>query len=162
MSRPNAFDAQFSDQTADDEPAGYEASEAPFGAAAGGQELAVRLYEIPPGQNLCPYHYEYVEEWLLVMTGEVQVRTPSGADPARAGDLVCFAAGRDGAHKIWNASDAPARVVMFSSVATPSVAVYPDSDKVGVWGADERDAWMFRGAAGHLDYFDGEAPDLHR
>ncbi len=62
----------------------------------------MRLFELPQGQTLCPYHYEYVEEWLLVMVGEVQVRTPAGVAPARAGDLVCFPTGAAGAHNIWN------------------------------------------------------------
>ena len=27
------------------------------------------LYELPPGQSICPYHYEYPEEeWLVVVT----------------------------------------------------------------------------------------------
>ena len=68
-----------------------------------------------------------------MMVGEVQVRTPAGVAPARAGDLVCFPAGAAGAHNIWNERDESARVVMFSSGAVPSVCVYPDGDKVGVW-----------------------------
>ena len=154
MDRPNAFNAQFDDKYDDADPEHYRVAEAPFGKAAGGKELAVRLFELPPGQRVCPYHYEYVEEWLLVILGDVQVRTPSGTAPARAGDIVCFPAGPEGAHQIYNDAQAPARVVMFSATTEPSVCVYPDSDKVGVWIDDEQ--WMFRGAQGHLDYFDGE------
>lgn len=161
MTRPNAFEADFSGAYEDGDPPGYHCAEVPFGKAVGGEELTVRLFELPAGQTLCPYHYEYVEEWLLVMTGEVQVRTPAGAAAARAGDVVCFAAGPDGAHQVWNDSDAPARVVMFSSAAVPSVCVYPDSGKVGVWTSDERDNWMFRGADAHLQYYDGELPPHH-
>lgn len=40
------------------------------------------------------------------------------------------------------------------------MAVYPDSDKVGVWGNGE-DRWMLRGAESHLDYYDGEQLDAH-
>lgn len=158
MTRPNAFDADFSGAYDEGDPDGYHGAEVPFGKAAGGSELTVRLFELPSGQALCPYHYEYVEEWLLVMTGELQVRTPTGVSPARAGDVVCFPSGADGAHKVWNDRDEPARFVMFSSAATPSIAVYPDSDKVGVWTSSERDSWMFRGAEGQLEYYDGELP----
>lgn len=91
-----------------------------------------------------------------MMSGAVQVRIPTGVERAHAGDLMRFAAGPDGAHQISNDSGEDARVVMFSSAATPSVAVYPDSDKVGVWTDGQRDQWMFRGASGHLRYFDGE------
>jgi uncharacterized cupin superfamily protein len=158
MSRPNAFIAQFP-EPAPDAPRGYAAQEVPYGEAAGGKQLHVRLYEIPPGENLCPYHYEYSEEWLIVMTGDIQVRTPAGTEPATAGDVICFPVGPDGAHKVFNSSEASARVVMFSNASDPEVCVYPDSDKVGVWAGDKRDHsnhWMFRGATGNLEYFDGE------
>ena len=72
----------FGDGYDDADPDGYRAKEVPIGKLAGGAELTVRLYHLPPGQNLCPYHYEYVEEWLLVIAGEVQVRTPDG-------DIAC-------------------------------------------------------------------------
>ncbi len=68
---------------------------------------------------------------------------------------------REGAHSLWNDRDEVARVVMFSATTEPSVAVYPDGDKVGVWSGDERDKWMFRGADAHLDYYDGEVPPTH-
>ena len=161
MKRPNAFDADCSGGYSDEDPDGYRCGEAPFGTAAGGKELAVRLFELPAGQTLCPYHYEYVEEWLLVITGEVQMRTPAGVSSARAGDLVCFPTGPDGGHNVWNERDDTARVVMFSSGAVPAVAVYPDSDKIGLWTGEERDHWRFRGAEGHIEYYDREVPPTH-
>ena len=36
------------------------------------------------GEKLRPYHYEYVEEWLLVLDGVVVVRTPDGGHELRA------------------------------------------------------------------------------
>jgi uncharacterized cupin superfamily protein len=161
MTRPNAFDADFSDGFDARDLEGYRGAEVPFGKAVGGKELTVRLFELPAGQTLCPYHYEYVEEWLLVMTGEVQVRTPDGVSAARAGDLVCFPAGRDGAHNVFNVGDEASRFVMFSSAATPSLAVYPESGKVGIWTSDKRDEWIFRAAEGHVEYYDGEMPPRH-
>ncbi len=158
MTRPNAFNADFSSGYDPRSPDGYKGGEVPFGSAAGGKDLSVRLYELPPGEHLCPYHYEYVEEWLLVMTGDVRVRAPQGTSSATAGELVCFPAGPDGAHQVWNEADAAARVVMFSVATVPEVCVYPDSDKIGVWTANQHDHWMFRGSEGKLEYFDGELP----
>jgi uncharacterized cupin superfamily protein len=158
MTRPNAFDATADFKYDEQDPEGYRAAEAPFGKAVGGTELNVRLFELPPGENLCPYHYEYVEEWLIVMVGRVALRSPAGTEPIHAGDVCCFPAGPAGAHKIWNDGDEAARVMMFSREAAPSVCVYPDADKVGIWTDNEQDKWMFRGAAGHLDYYDGELP----
>jgi uncharacterized cupin superfamily protein len=139
------------------DPEGYRAGAARLGPALGSEELGINLFEIPAGEDLCPYHYEYVEEWLLVLSGNVTIRTPEGEEEVGAGELVRFPAGPEGAHKTMNRSQAPVRMIMFSSSREPSVAVYPDSDKVGIWTPNPDDKWMFRGAEAHLQYYDGEA-----
>jgi uncharacterized cupin superfamily protein len=55
-----------------------------------------------------------------------------------------------------NRGEEPVRLIMFSSSREPSVAVYPDSDKVGVWTPNADEKWMLRGGEAHLDYWDGE------
>jgi hypothetical protein len=45
---------------------------------------------------------------------------------------------------------------MFPSAHEPAVAVYPDSDKIGVWPGDADDNVMLRRADGHVGYYDGE------
>jgi hypothetical protein len=45
---------------------------------------------------------------------------------------------------------------MFSSAREPSVTVYPDSDKMGVWPGNPEDEVMLRRADAHLGYYDGE------
>ena len=52
------------------------------------------------------------------------------------GDTVCFPAGPEGAHKVTNRNPERALVAMLSTKAKTAVAVYPDSDKVGVWSGD--------------------------
>jgi uncharacterized cupin superfamily protein len=154
MSHPNLFRAEF--QYDPDDPEGYRAGTAPIGKDAGGEELSVRLFEIPPGESLCPYHYEYVEEWLLMLDGALILRVPSGEQDVGRGDVVCFPAGAEGAHKLTNRSSETARIVMFSSAHEPSVAVYPDSDKIGVWPGTNADKVMLRRADGQVGYYEGE------
>src|SRR6185437_9165198 len=55
------------------------------------EETAMYLYDVDPGESF-PYHYEYVEEWLLVVDGTVAVRTPDGDGELHRGDLVRYAA----------------------------------------------------------------------
>jgi uncharacterized cupin superfamily protein len=105
---------------------------------------------------VCPYHYEYEEEWLIVMRGSVIVRTPSGEETLDGGEIVCFPTGPTGAHKVSNRAEETARVVMFSSAREPAVAVYPDSDKIGVWPGNADDQTMFHRGDGAVDYWDGE------
>jgi uncharacterized cupin superfamily protein len=152
--RPNILRAEFEYDDAD--PPGYRAGIVRVGREAGGQELAVKLFELPAGEGLCPYHYEYVEEWLIVLDGPVAVRTPDGTHELEPGDVVSFPPGPAGAHKVINRGDTAARIVMFSSSREPSVAVYPDSDKMGVWPGNDEDTVMLRRADSHLDYYDGE------
>lgn len=100
MPDANVFTAQFE---YDDAPEGYRSGEASAGQAVGGKDLSVRLYELPPGQSLCPYHYEYTEEWMLVLEGAVVVRSPEGEATAERGTLRCFPTGPSGAHKMTTA-----------------------------------------------------------
>jgi uncharacterized cupin superfamily protein len=155
MSDPNVFDAPF--EFDGDEPPGYAAGEAVgIGKAAGGAALTVRVFDLPAGQSLCPYHYEYEEEWLLVLDGEVTLRVPAGERALSRGALVCFPPGPDGAHKVSCRGESAARVLMFSSAREPAVSVYPDSDKIGVWPPNRDDAVMLRRANGKVDYWEGE------
>jgi uncharacterized cupin superfamily protein len=154
MTSVNIFTAEM--EYDEDDPAGYNSAVSNVGKQAGGDELAVKLFDVPPGQSLCPYHYEYVEEWLLVLEGEVIVRLPDGETPLQKGGLMCFEAGPGGAHKVSNAQQQTARVLMFSSGREPAVAVYPDSDKIGVWTGNPDDKLMLKRADGQADYWEGE------
>jgi uncharacterized cupin superfamily protein len=154
VKRVNVFDEEFEYDSSD--PEGYRSGVLGIGAGANGQALAVKAFEIPPGQSVCPYHYEYEEEWLLVLEGVVLVRTPEGEQELGRGEIVCFAPGPSGAHKATNRGEANARIVMFSSAREPAVAVYPDSDKIGVWPGNPDDKVMLRRGDGKVDYYDGE------
>ena len=154
MARANVFEAEFEYDESD--PPGFRAGMARVGQIAGGKALAVKLYELPPGESLCPYHYEYEEEWLIVLDGTVSLRTADRKEELRRGDVRCFAPGPEGAHKVTNQADEPARVLMFSSAHEPAVAVYPDSDKIGVWPGNEADKVMLHRVDGYVEYYDGE------
>jgi uncharacterized cupin superfamily protein len=112
--------------------------------AVGSMATAMFIYDLTPGQSQSPYHYEYEEEWILVVDGTVVVRTPDGEHLLERGDLVCFPSGPAGAHKLMNQSGSPARTLMFSSSQVPAVSVYPDSNKIGVWPGNEVDELVFR------------------
>jgi uncharacterized cupin superfamily protein len=149
----------FADEPAYDatDPAGFRAGGTRFSDAIGSAQLIGNLLELPEGQSNCPYHYEYgVEEWLIVLSGRVRVRHPEGEEELDAGDVVCFPQGPGGAHRITGASAEPARLIMLSDKLEPGVAVYPDSDKIGVWTGERRDDLMVRRADGSADYWEGE------
>lgn len=76
----------------------------------------------------------------VVITGRPTLRTPAGERELRPWDVAWFVRGEAGAHQLRNDTDEPARVVFFSTVSDPEVAVYPDEDKIGViaqWSHDD-------------------------
>jgi uncharacterized cupin superfamily protein len=139
-----------------DDPDGFHSGYVRLHPAIGASAMAGKYYELPPGQSNCPYHYEFDEEWLLVLDGRLTVRHPEGEDELEAGDLVCFPAGPEGAHRLTNRSDEAVRMLLVSTWSKPAVAVYPDSDKLGVFPADGSDDFIVRRDAA-VDYWDGEA-----
>jgi uncharacterized cupin superfamily protein len=140
----------------EDDPPAYRSGMADVGKAAGAVEESVRLFELPPGRHLSPYHYEYVEEWALVIDGPVDVRGPDGVASHPSGALICFPAGPEGVHQLTNRGEQTARVLMWSSARLPAVAVYPDSDKIGVWTSNESDELMVHRRDSKVGYHDGE------
>ena len=154
MERLNVFRAEIEyDET---DPAGYGAGWNRFGPSIGASLLGGTIYELPEGQSICPYHYEYGnEEWLLVLDGRPTLRHPDGEDELEPGDVVCFPVGSRGAHKVTNRTAARVRVLFLSTKNEPSVAVYPDSDKLGVWPGDKSDNLLVRRGSA-VEYWDGE------
>jgi uncharacterized cupin superfamily protein len=123
--------------------------------AVGSAATLMFVYDLAPGQGSSPYHYEFEEEWLLVVDGTVVVRAPDGEHTLERGDLVRFPPGPDGAHKVMNRSESPARTLMFSRSHSPAVSVYPDSDKIGVFPGNEADELIFRRSTA-VPWADGE------
>jgi uncharacterized cupin superfamily protein len=139
-----------------DDPEGFRAGLFRFGADVGAQRTGASVYELPPGQAICPYHYEHgEEEWLLVLEGRPTLRHPEGSEELVPWDAVFFPPGPEGAHGVRNETDETVRVLMFSEVVYPTVTVYPDSDKIGVYTRDKQDNLMVKRSSG-VDYYDGE------
>jgi uncharacterized cupin superfamily protein len=120
------------------------------GGPFGSELLGCSLYDLPPGEQLWPYHFHLGnEEWAVVVAGAPTVRTPDGERELAVGDIVAFVEGEAGAHTFLNRSGAEARIAMFSTLNRRTHPVYPDSNKVAAFGRCFRldDA---------VDYWDGE------
>jgi uncharacterized cupin superfamily protein len=137
----------------EEDPEGYRPRRVRIGERIRGESLGASVYDVDPGESVCPYHYEVGnEEWLLVLTGKPTLRDENGDDfELKPWDAVLFASGPEGAHKVTNKTDEPVRVVIFSTKNEPAFTVYPDSNKVGVWPLGK----LFR-LDDAVDYWDGE------
>jgi uncharacterized cupin superfamily protein len=148
----NVFDGEL--RADEPEPAGYGSPYAKVRDNIGAEKLAGTVAVLGPGEWVCPYHYELVEEeWLFVLEGAAAVRTPDGEHELEAGDLVCFPRGPAGAHQIGNTSAGPCRILIVSERSLCAATYYENSDKIGVFGPGTR--YLFRREDAR-DYWDGE------
>ena len=134
---------------------GYEHTRLDFVYKDESEKMGISVYEIPPGQSAYPYHYHHKnEECFYIISGEGILRTPEGERIVKAGDLLYFPANENGAHKLTNGSDTEKLVYLDVDVIhNIDVSVYPDSNKIGVWGTDTNRIYRLDD---DVDYYEGE------
>jgi uncharacterized cupin superfamily protein len=135
------------------DPPGYRARAVRVGPMIGATALGATVYDLDPGESVCPYHYEHGnEEWLIVLTGKPTLRDEENDEhQLKPWDVVIFPEGEEGAHKVTNRTEEPVRIAIISTKNDPAIVIYPDSDKIGLWPPGK----MFR-LGDAVDYWDGE------
>src|SRR5207237_10934168 len=74
------------------QPDGYDCGGVRVGPKVGASRLGLSVYELPTGQAICPYHFEWTdEEWLVVRAGHPTPCTPAGERETGRGDTGGFA-----------------------------------------------------------------------
>ena len=153
----NIFEPSFEYDPED--PDGYHAGMDRFGPKIGATRIGASVYELPPGQALCPYHFESDEEWIIVLEGAVSVRHPDGTDvleprrhrgvPDRARRRAQGLQRVRGDRPLHHALDQGAR-------GRPVLRGLSrlEQDRCSATGASGR--WSRLGE--NLDYYDGEVP----
>ncbi|RLM56599.1 cupin domain-containing protein [Halobellus sp. Atlit-31R] len=130
-------------------------------------EIGASLYELPPEAASWPYHFHLANaEAVYVLAGRGLLRTPDGETRVEPGDYCAFPADPGGAHRFYNDGDEPLRFLAVSTMQDPDVTVYPDSEKIGVYGgappggdgAERVVSGYFR-RGDDVDYWDGEESD---
>ncbi len=135
-----------------------------LGALAGAQKLGCSLYEVPPGYRAWPLHYHCAnEEAIYVLGGRGTLRLATEDIPVSAGDYIALPPGPQGAHQLINTGTDILQYLCFSTMAEPDVVVYPDSEKVGIFGGaapggnrDARTFHKFLSLDAEVDYWQGE------
>ena len=96
MKRVNIADPEF--EYDPDDPDGFRAGHVSLRKLLGAERTGAGVYELAPGQAVCPYHYEVgEEEWLLVLAGNPTLRHPDGRERLEPWDVVFFPPGPTGA-----------------------------------------------------------------
>ena len=115
----------------------------------------VSVYEIPPLKSAYPYHYHCKnEETFYIISGEGMLKTPDGERKVSEGEFIFFPASSEGAHKLTNTSATENLVYIdFDVIYDLDVTIYPDSEKIAVWGKDINKVYKLDS---NVDYYDGE------
>jgi uncharacterized cupin superfamily protein len=105
---------------------------------AGAEHLGASVYELAPGDEMVFHYHVQREELLIVLSGELSLRTAVGWEQLPEGEVVAFPRGECGAHGYRNDSEQPIRVLMIGEMTGPNVSVYPDENQVGIFDAGRR------------------------
>ncbi len=142
---------------------GFRSRRARLGRQAGCEHLGISLFEVEPGSAPFPLHYHFNnEEMLIVLGGELSLRTTDGERPLAEGEVVALPVGEGGAHQVINRGEGPARLMIVSEMNAPDIVIRLDSQKVSAAGyapgllADGYHEIFHRRDA--TDFWDGEPP----
>ena len=130
----------------------------------GARLLGYNITSVPPGMRAFPKHNHMVnEEMFFVLEGTGELHVGDATHAVRAGDIIaCPPGGPETAHQLVNTGDAELKYLAVSTLLSPEVCQYPDSDKFAVSVAGENPMpgqWRFRhvGRADDAhDYWEGE------
>ena len=94
------------------------------------ERLGATVYEIGPG-NFVPFHFHHAaEEMLVVLDGEMTLKTEGGERVVRRGEVVIFPVGPAGAHGFRNDGEGCCRYLMASTWQNPEVCEYPELGQI--------------------------------
>jgi uncharacterized cupin superfamily protein len=97
-------------------------------------QLGATVYELGPG-NFVVYHFHHAaEELLVVLDGEMTMKTEEGERLVQRGEVVLFPVGPAGAHGFRNDGDGTCRYLMVSTHPAPEVVEYPDLGQITAQG----------------------------
>ena len=148
MQRVNLFSMDPSEWTHGQMRRGFRWRSSQLGKLLGATRLGGSLYDLGDGERTFPYHFHHgMEEWLLVIEGTPTLRAQGYERELKAGDVVCFPTGPEGAHQVRG----PGTVLLLSANRSPEVTEYTDSGKIGV-----RPPGKVLRADSDVDYWDGE------
>ncbi|WP_340003528.1 cupin domain-containing protein [Paenibacillus sp. FSL K6-0276] len=76
----------------------------------GSKHLVFDIRSLDPNKYSFPYHFHRnAEEIFVILAGKAMLRTPEGFKEVSEGDVIFFEIGPDGAHQLYNHTEAPCR-----------------------------------------------------
>ncbi|MGC6389540.1 cupin domain-containing protein [Ewingella sp. S1.OA.A_B6] len=123
------------------------------------QKLGASVDTLPPGKRNAPYHFHHVqEEMFVVLKGTGTVRIADQMVAIKEGDVICIPPGKQYPHQIINTSESLLTYMSISTMETPEICEYPDSNKYLVKSVNDEIGTLrvidFHGK--NIDYWEGE------
>ncbi|MDX7986491.1 cupin domain-containing protein [Xenorhabdus sp. 12] len=122
-------------------------------------KLGASIDCIPAGKRAVPYHFHHSqEEMFIIISGFGTLRIADKMISIKEGDVICIPPGDKYPHQIINTSDDTLRYISISTMESPEICEYPDSNKYLVKstinGVNKFRAINFRGE--NIDYWENE------
>ena len=139
----------------------YDALDAGVSNLIGLTKLGCGYTIVPPGKSACPFHVHHAEdEMFVVLEGEGEYRFGDDRYPIQAGDVIgAPVGGPEYAHQIFNTGSSDLKYLAISSKSDMDICEYPDTGKIGFYGAHAGGGKRFRHITREgmsLDYDDGD------
>jgi uncharacterized cupin superfamily protein len=123
-----------------------------LGESANAKYLHFDIMILPPDKFSYPYHsHRNAEELFYIIDGEVTLRSPEGYQTLIQGDIIFFEEGAEGAHQLYNHTNADVVYLDIRTKANIDVCDYPDSGKINVLPTSD----IFQSES-KVTYFTGE------
>lgn len=128
------------------------------GPLVGAKDLGYSYDVVQPGKRSCPFHsHRAEEEMFFIVRGTGLLRYGAETRRIRAGDIICCpVGGPETAHQIVNDSGAELAYLSISTMMPAEICEYPDSKKIGAFGAGEKRLRHMTHAAAGVDYWKDE------
>lgn len=99
----------------------------------GGTQISIANEVLDPGKQANPIHYHLLEEeHVFVLEGALTVRLGDKSHVLGAGHYVCFPAGQNVGHALYNHTAEPCRYLIIGNPHPHEVAVFPETGRVEV------------------------------
>jgi len=130
----------------------------------GAKDLGCSMFRVPPGKTAFPNHYHYAnEEGIYILEGRGTMRLGEDRVKVGPGDYIAMPTGPHHSHQLINDSQEDLVYLCISTMKSPDVVGYPDSQKMGMIAGSapggpntqDRIAKFFHEDS-DVDYFEGE------
>lgn len=129
----NPSDFEFRTDNVAPEDFGIKTLNPRLGEVSDSRNFVFDIRQLDPGKYSFPYHFHRnAEELIMIISGELTMRSVSGFQILTKGQLVFFEIGESSAHQFYNHSGSPCTYLDLRTTIGIDISEYPDSGKINI------------------------------